>query len=186
MTFAHLLNIKTHNLPLRAQVIVFPNRRLDGYNSTLRSLTRIDITVSSSLFHSINLPIAACLCKFRVSVSVITARCGLPSAAKPAEELPVSDALLLHHTKDSAHIPLHSCLTTTMFARRAVSTVARRAVTARPAVPARSFASSMKRCECAIFLTESGEQGIEAIGAGRVLGIRESRSEKKTEGFWRW
>merc|ERR1712137_289653 len=36
--------------------------------------------------------------------------------------------------------------TATMFARRAVSTVARRAVTARPAVPVRSFASSMKRC----------------------------------------
>jgi hypothetical protein len=70
-----------------------------------------------------------------------------------------------------------------MFARRAVSTVARRAVTARPAVPARSFASSMKRCECAIFLTESGEPGIGAIGAARVLEIKKSRLEKKIEGL---
>jgi hypothetical protein len=70
-----------------------------------------------------------------------------------------------------------------MFARRAVSTVARRAVTARPVVPARSFASSMKRCECAIFLTESGEPGIRAIGAGRVLEIKKSRPEKKIEGL---
>lgn len=37
--------------------------------------------------------------------------------------------------------------TAKMFARRAVSTVARRAVVARPMVPARSFASSMKRCK---------------------------------------
>jgi hypothetical protein len=59
-----------------------------------------------------------------------------------------------------------------MFARHAVSTVARRAVTARPVVPARSFASSMKRCECANFVEESGEPGIEAIGAARVLGIK--------------
>ena len=95
----------------------------------------------------------------------------------------VSDALLLHHTKDSAHIPLHSCPTATMFARRAVSTVARRAVTSRPAVPVRSFASSMKRCECAIFLTESGEPGIEAIGAGRMLEIEKSRLEKKIGGL---
>lgn len=65
-----------------------------------------------------------------------------------------------------------------MFARRAVSTVARRAVTARPVVPVRSFASSMKRCECAIFLTEPEEKGIEAIGAGRGLGIEKSRLEK--------
>jgi hypothetical protein len=78
---------------------------------------------------------------------------------------------------------LHSCPTATMFARRAVSTVARRAVTARPAVPARSFASSMKRCECAIFLTESGEPGIGAIGAARVLEIKKSRLEKKIEGL---
>lgn len=50
-----------------------------------------------------------------------------------------------------AHIH-HSTLDlpTKMFARRAVSTVARRAVVARPMVPARSFANSMRRCECAL------------------------------------
>jgi hypothetical protein len=70
-----------------------------------------------------------------------------------------------------------------MFARRAVSTVARRAVTARPAVPVRSFASSMKRCECANFVNESGEPGIEAIGAGKMLEIKKSRPEKEIGGL---
>jgi hypothetical protein len=110
---------------------------------------------------------------------------GLPSAAKPAEELPVSDALLVLHAyrRTRPYTQLHSCPTATMFARRAVSTVARRAVTARPAVPVRSFASSMKRCECANFVNESGEPGIEAIGAGNMLEIKKSRMEKETRGL---
>jgi hypothetical protein len=70
-----------------------------------------------------------------------------------------------------------------MFARRAVSTVARRAVTARPVVPVRSFASSMKRCECANFATGLGEKGIEAIGAGKMLEIRKRRPEKEIGGL---
>jgi hypothetical protein len=69
-----------------------------------------------------------------------------------------------------------------MFARRAVSTVARRVVTARPAVPVRSFASSMKRCECANFVEESGEQGIGAIGAARVLEIKNHVRRRELEG----
>jgi hypothetical protein len=65
-----------------------------------------------------------------------------------------------------------------MFARRAVSTVARRAIAARPIVPARSFANSMRRCECAIFLPASTEGWDAAIGAGKAV---EWRGEK----IWR-
>ena len=54
-----------------------------------------------------------------------------------------------------------------MFARRAVSSVARRAVAARPVVPVRSFASSVRRCEfCLVSLRRGcGREG-RAIGEG--------------------
>jgi hypothetical protein len=41
----------------------------------------------------------------------------------------------------------------------------------------------MKRCECANFVEESGEPGIEAIGAARVLGIKKSHPEKRIGGL---
>jgi hypothetical protein len=41
----------------------------------------------------------------------------------------------------------------------------------------------MKRCECANFVNESGEPGIEAIGAGKMLEIKKSRPEKEVGGL---
>ena len=55
-----------------------------------------------------------------------------------------------------------------MFARRAVSTVARRAVVARPIVPARSFASSVRRCEFCWFFAEGIGGAIGGDGDGEM------------------
>jgi hypothetical protein len=66
-----------------------------------------------------------------------------------------------------------------MFARRAVSSVARRAVVARPAVPVRSFASSMRRCEF-VFAERMGEDG-ETIGGAE----REEMDENGLQGILR-
>jgi len=70
-----------------------------------------------------------------------------------------------------------------MFARRAVSTVARRAIAARPVVPARSFASSVRRCELRLF-AEDGEGGRGAIGVGEEEGGDGREVESGLGGVW--
>lgn len=66
-----------------------------------------------------------------------------------ASELQLTYVRASLSTANNTHIPsTNSTLPpANMFARRAVSSVARRAVVARPVVPVRSFASSVRRCE---------------------------------------